>query len=78
MENRGVLIGSIIFVFGSFILMIGGQMNNTKAASVAIYDEMNKMNYDLANKYAIILLVISFILIVLLNFLTRKNPSDIA
>ena len=23
MENRGVLIGSIIFVFGSFILMIG-------------------------------------------------------
>jgi len=24
MENRGVLIGSIIFVFGSFILMIGG------------------------------------------------------
>ena len=23
MENKGVLIGSIIFVFGSFILMIG-------------------------------------------------------
>ena len=23
MENRGVLIGSIVFVFGSFILLIG-------------------------------------------------------
>lgn len=67
-------------VIGEFgiILMIGGKMNNTKAASVAIYDEMNKMNYELANKYAVILLIVSFILIVILNFLTRKNPSDIA
>lgn len=60
------------------VLMIGGKMHDTHVASVAIYDEMNALNYDLANTYALILLCISFVLIVLLNIITRTNRPDLA
>ena len=60
------------------VLMIGGKMQETNVASVAIYDEMNALNYDVANNYAIGLLAISFVLIVVLNILTRNNRSRIA
>lgn len=60
------------------VLMIGGKMEETNVASVAIYDEMNALNYDVAHSYAIVLLLVSFVLIVLLNFLTRTNRSNIA
>ncbi|MFT5860656.1 MAG: molybdate transport system permease protein [Flavobacteriaceae bacterium] len=55
------------------VLMIGGKMNETNVASVAIYDEMNALNYDVANNYAIILLIVSFILIITLNIIIRKK-----
>ena len=60
------------------VLMIGGKMQETRVASVAIYDEMNNLNYNAANQYALILLSISFVLILLLTFLTQKNRSDVA
>lgn len=60
------------------VLMIGGKMQETNVASVAIYDEMNALNYDVANNYAIVLLCISFVLIVTLNLITRNNRSTIA
>jgi len=60
------------------VLMIGGSLEKTKVASVAIYDEMNALNYEVANNYALILLVVSFILIFLLNFITRKNNTYFA
>lgn len=60
------------------VLMIGGKMKETNVASVAIYDEMNALNYDVAHRYAILLLLISFVLIVFLNFLTRQNKTKIA
>ncbi|MFT5779481.1 MAG: molybdate transport system permease protein [Crocinitomicaceae bacterium] len=60
------------------VLMIGGKMEETNVASVAIYDEMNSLNYDTANHFAIILLVVSFILIVVLNLIMRKKTTLIA
>ncbi len=60
------------------VLMIGGKMEETNVASVAIYDEMNALNYDTAHHYAIVLLVISFVLILFLNYLTRNNRTTIA
>ena len=60
------------------VLMIGGKLEETNVASVAIYDEMNALNYDVANQYAIILLVVSFLLIVVLNLLLRNNRSYFA
>ncbi|UKN00584.1 molybdate ABC transporter permease subunit [Paracrocinitomix mangrovi] len=59
------------------VLMIGGKMEETRVASVAIYDEMNRTNFDAANQYALILLGISFVLIVVLN-LVSKNKHNIA
>lgn len=60
------------------VLMIGGKMDETNVASVAIYDEMNALNYDVANHYAIILLIVSFILIITLNFIIRKKRFQVA
>ena len=81
---KGSILSAVLLTFahtiGEFgvVLMIGGKMKETNVASVAIYDEMNALNYDVAHQYAILLLLISFVLIVSLNFLTRKNRSNIA
>lgn len=82
---RKAILNGVLLTFahtiGEFglVLMIGGKMKDTNVASVAIYDEMNAMNYDTVHSYAIILLIISFILIFFLNILTRKsNRSNLA
>lgn len=44
------------------VLMIGGNIpGKTKVASIAVYDEVESLNYLAANQYAIILFVLSFI-----------------
>jgi len=46
------------------VLMIGGNIpGKTKVASVAIYDEVEALNYTLANQYSLILLSISFVIL---------------
>lgn len=60
------------------VLMIGGKVQGTNVASIAIYDQMNNLNYDVANTYALILLLISFVMILVLKVLTRKNQSELA
>ena len=53
------------------VLMIGGNIpGKTKVASIAIYDEVEALNYGLANQYSIILFAITF-LILLLVYLTN-------
>lgn len=43
------------------VLMIGGNIpGKTKVASIAIYDEVEALNYDTANSYSLILLLITF------------------
>lgn len=76
---NGVLL-TFAHTIGEFgvVLMIGGKMEETNVASVAIYDQMNAMNYDTVHVYAGILLAISFVLIVCLNLITRKTRSEIA
>jgi molybdate transport system permease protein len=77
---NGILL-TFAHTIGEFglILMIGGKMHETNVASVAIYDEMNAMNYELVHTYAIVLLIISFILIFVLNLITRQtNRTGIA
>jgi len=76
--KKGILNGVLLtfaHTIGEFglVLMIGGKMAETNVVSVAIYDEMNGMNYDTVHVYAIIMLVISFILILSLNLITRKK-----
>ena len=53
------------------VLMIGGNIpGKTKVASIAIYDEVEALNYGAANQYSIILFAITF-LILLLVYLTN-------
>ena len=53
------------------VLMIGGNIpGKTKVASIAIYDEVEALNYGAANQYSFILFAITF-LILLLVYLTN-------
>ena len=48
------------------VLMIGGNIPGvTKVASVAIYNEVEALNYTLANQYALVLFVITFIILLI-------------
>lgn len=58
------------------VLMVGGSMpGETRVASVAIYDEVQSLNFAAANQYAGILFAISFILLLLIFSVNRKHDS---
>ncbi len=57
---------SFAHTIGEFgvVLMIGGSIpDETRVASIAIYDEVESMNYDAANQYSLILFIITFIVL---------------
>lgn len=57
------------------ILMIGGNIpGETRVASIAIFHELESMNYEMANQYAAVLLGFSFLVLVLVQFI-QKNPT---
>jgi len=67
---RPSLLTGIILAFahtiGEFgvVLMIGGNISGkTKVASIAIYDEVESLNYDAANAYSLILFSITFVIL---------------
>jgi molybdate transport system permease protein len=65
---------SFAHTIGEFgvVMMIGGSIpGQTKVASVAIYDEVQSGNYPLANRYAILLLAFSFIILLLVYVFNR-------
>jgi molybdate transport system permease protein len=56
------------------VLMVGGNMpGKTRVASVAIYDEVQSLNFALANKYAFILFAISFLLLATIYSVNKKQ-----
>lgn len=69
---KASLITGIVLAFahtiGEFgvVLMIGGNISGkTKVASIAIYDEVESLNYDAANSYSLILFAITFVILLL-------------
>lgn len=55
------------------ILMIGGNIpGETRVASIAIYDEVESLNYALANQYAAVLLLFSFVILMVVYTFNRK------
>lgn len=55
------------------VLMIGGNIpGKTRVASVAIYDEVESLNYHNANVYSLILFVISFAILLGLYFINYR------
>jgi len=58
------------------VLMVGGNMpNETRVASIAIYDEVQSLNFDIANRYAFILFAISLILLTTIYSVNKKYDT---
>ena len=81
---RSSLLTGIVLTFahtvGEFgvVLMIGGNIpGKTRVASVAIYDEVEALNYHHANIYALILLVVSFGILFCLYYFNRRRQLRI-
>lgn len=76
---RPSIIAALILTFahtvGEFgvVLMIGGNVPGvTRVASIAIYDQVEAMNYPEANKLSIILLAFTFLVMLFMNLLNRN------
>jgi molybdate transport system permease protein len=78
LAQRGLLAGLMLgfaHTLGEFgvVLMIGGSIpGKTRVASIALYDEVQKLNYPLAHAYAAALLIVSFTLLLTVNLLQRR------
>jgi molybdate transport system permease protein len=56
------------------VLMVGGNMpGETRVASIAIYDEVQSLNFAAANQYAFILFAISLVLLTTIYSVNKKN-----
>jgi molybdate transport system permease protein len=69
---------SFAHTIGEFgvVLMIGGNISGkTRVASIAIYDEVEALNYSAANKYALILFAISFSILLAVNYYNKKSVN---
>lgn len=67
---------SFAHTIGEFgvVLMIGGNIpDETRVASIAIYDEVEALNYDTANFYALVLFAISFTVLVGVHYFNKKK-----
>jgi molybdate transport system permease protein len=66
---------SFAHTIGEFgvVLMIGGNLpGETKVASLAIYDEVESLNYDAANFYALVLFGVCFSILLTVYLLNKK------
>jgi molybdate transport system permease protein len=55
------------------VLMIGGSIpGETKVASIAIYEEVESLNYHQAHKYALVLVVITFLVLLSVYTINKK------
>lgn len=76
---RPALIAGVVMSFahtvGEFglVLMLGGNIPGvTRVASIAVYNEVEALNYPAAQAYAAILCLFSFAVVLLVNLLRRK------
>ncbi len=78
LSRQGIITGCVLsfaHTLGEFgvVLMIGGNIPGvTKVASVAIYDEVQSLNYGSANMYSMILLSFSFAILAVVYFINRR------
>jgi molybdate transport system permease protein len=78
----GVLAGVVLsfaHTLGEFgvVLMIGGNIPGaTQTISILIYDQVQALDYATANRTALILLTLCFVMLALLYGLRRRTPSS--
>lgn len=77
--SRSVLVGIVVtfaHTIGEFgvVMMIGGNIQGqTRLASIAIYDEVESLNYSLAHQYALTLFVITFSILLITFYLNKRR-----
>ena len=82
MAKRGLLVGATLtfaHTVGEFgvVLMLGGSIpGETRVASIALYDEVQQLNYANAHAFAALLLVLSFMLLLVVTFLQRRSVPN--
>lgn len=82
LARRGIAAGLTLgfaHTLGEFgvVLMIGGSIpGRTKVASIALYDEVQALNTGTAHQFAAVLLVISFVLLLVVTLLQRRDRSS--
>ena len=60
------------------VMMIGGAIpGRTRVASVAVYDEVQSLNYPLANRYAIVLLLFSFCILLVVYAINHRQSKSV-
>lgn len=76
---KPALLTGIVMAFahtiGEFgvVLMIGGNIpGETRLASIAIYNEVEALNYHTAGLYALVLVLVSFFILLVFYYLNRK------
>lgn len=77
---RPALLTGIVLSFahtvGEFgvVLMLGGNIpGETRVASIAIYDEVEGLNYATANQYALILFIFSFLVLMVIYIINGRS-----
>ncbi|CUU39273.1 molybdate ABC transporter permease subunit [Helicobacter typhlonius] len=66
---------SFAHTIGEFgvVMMIGGNIpNQTRVASIAIYDEVESLNYTLAHQYAFTLFSVCFVLLLAIFYINKR------
>ena len=66
---------SFAHTIGEFgvVLMLGGNLDETRTASIAIYDSVNKLDYATAHKFSLVLLVFSFAILTVVYLFNKKE-----
>ncbi len=66
---------SFAHTIGEFgvVLMIGGNLDKTRVASIAIYDSVNKLDYSTAHTYSLVLLLFSFAILAVVYLFNKKG-----
>jgi len=79
---RGSILTGMVLTFahtlGEFgvVLMVGGSIpHQTRVVSIAVYDEVESMNYHTANIYAGILLVLTFSILAVVYLVNNNKQS---
>lgn len=71
---------SFAHTIGEFgvVLMIGGNIpGKTRVASLAIYDEVESLNYHIANVYALVLFVITFAILLSVHLVNHRYLKSV-
>ena len=60
------------------VLMIGGNIQGvTRVASIAVYDEVESMNYAMANQYSLILFAVTFAILLIVYISNGRSLQKI-